>query len=112
MARRGRSARRKGSDFERQVAGILADHLGANVRRVLLSGPRGEGDVEGIPAVHIECKRHERTRLAEWYRKESAKANSKPFVLIHKRSGEPIFATMTLEDWIALFRKTIREVTP
>jgi Holliday junction resolvase len=100
--------KRKGDDFERQVASILADELGADIRRVLLSGPRGEGDVEGIPEVHIECRRRERVRLGQWFEEESHKANGKPFALIHKRSREPVFVTMSLSDWMRLFREILR----
>jgi hypothetical protein len=106
MASRGRSARRKGSDFERQVAAILADQLGAQVQRTLLSGIRGEGDIEGLP-VHLELKRQEQTRLAKWYAAESPKAGRRPFAIIHKRNGEPIFVTMEINDWIHMFRETL-----
>ena len=100
---------RKGSDFERQVAGILADELGLKAQRVLLSGIRGEGDIEGVPGIHLECKRQEQTRLATWFEKEQPKADGKPFCLIHKRSREPVFVTMELRDWIRLFREVVAE---
>ncbi len=99
-------AKRKGDDFERQVAAILADELGFPVRRVLLSGARGEGDLEmdGESPVHLECKRQERMRLSEWFAKEKAKT-VKPLALIHRQNRSPIYVTMTLSDWIALFRE-------
>lgn len=100
-------AHRKGSDFERQVAVILADELGLKVQRTLLSGIRGEGDIQGIPNLHLECKRQEQTRLATWFEKEQPKAEGKPFCLIHKRNREQIFVTMSLQDWIKLFREAI-----
>ena len=99
---------KKGSDFERAVAKVLTDCLGTDVQRVLLSGVRGEGDIQGIPAVHIECKRREQTRINEWYEHERGKANGKPMAIIHKKSREPIFVTMTLDDWMSLFREAIR----
>jgi len=97
-------AKRKGDNFERQVAGILADHLGFEVQRVLLSGQRGEGDVQGVPGLHIECKRQEQTRLQEWFEHERPKANGKPLAIFHKKNRGPIMVTMLLDDWLELFR--------
>jgi hypothetical protein len=101
-------AKVKGDNFERQVAGLLADHLGPSVQRVLLSGQRGEGDIQGVPAIHIECKRQEQTRLSEWFEHEQHKANGKPLAIIHKKSRAPIMVTMLLNDWIELFREVLR----
>jgi Holliday junction resolvase len=101
-------AKRKGDNFERQVAGLLADHLGLEIQRVLLSGQRGEGDIEGIPAVHIECKRQEQTRLSQWFEKEQPKANGKQLAIFHKKSREPIMVTMLFKDWIELFREMLK----
>jgi hypothetical protein len=106
MASRGRGARRKGCDFERQVAALLAEELGTNIQRTILSGIRGEGDLDGLP-VHVELKRQEQARIARWYKEESPKAGNLPFALIHKRSGEPIFVTMEIHDWITLFREAL-----
>jgi Holliday junction resolvase len=102
-------AKVKGDNFERQVAAILGDYLGVDCKRALLSGPRGEGDVEGIPTVHIECKRREQTRLGAWYAKEALKTGGKPLVIIHKRSREPIFVSMEINDWITLFRDALAD---
>lgn len=98
--------KRKGDNFERHVAAILADELGVDTKRVLLSGVRGEGDIQGLP-LHIECKRREQTRIGQWFKDEESKANGKPLLIIHKRSREPIFVTMTLQDWITLFREAL-----
>jgi hypothetical protein len=100
-------AERKGDNFERHVAGLLSESLGLDAQRVLLSGQRGEGDIRGVPAVHIECKRQEQTRLSQWFEHERHKANGKPLVIIHKKSREPIMVTMLIEDWIELFREEI-----
>lgn len=99
--------KQKGDNFERQVAGILSETLGFDCRRVLLSGARGEGDIEGIPdsPVHLECKRQERLRLSEWFAHEKPKCGTKPLALIHKASRSPIYVTMSLEDWCELFRE-------
>ena len=75
---------------------------------MLLSGVRGEGDIEGIPDVHIECKRQERMRLTEWFTKEIVKAGNKPMAVIHRPNRSPFtFVTMTIEDWSELFREAI-----
>jgi Holliday junction resolvase len=101
-------AKRKGDNFERQVAALLSESLGLDAQRVLLSGQRGEGDIQGVPFVHIECKRQEQTRLSQWFDHEQHKANGKPLVIVHKKSREPIMVTMILDDWIELFSKTLK----
>lgn len=106
MASRGRSAKAKGSNFERQVALLLSEELGSKVERVLLSGVRGEGDLQGLD-VHCECKRQEQVRLLEWYDQAAKESNGKPIVIIHKKSRQPIFVTMALTDWIQLFREVL-----
>jgi Holliday junction resolvase len=106
MASRGRSAKSKGSNFERQVASIMSDELGAKVERVLLSGVRGEGDLQGLD-VHCECKRQEQVRLLEWYDQAAKTSGGKPIAIIHKKSRQPIFVTMEIGDWMDLFREVL-----
>ncbi len=97
-------SKRKGTAFERTIANQLSNELGQDVQRTLLSGIRGEGDIQGLP-VHIEVKRCEHLRLNSWFEKELPKAGNKPFALIHKQSRQPAMVTMTLDHWIWLFRE-------
>lgn len=108
MAKRGRSAKNKGSNAEREVAAILSDYFGEDIKRVLLSGVRGEGDVE-VPRLHVEVKRQERTLLGKWFREELPKATKRglPFALIHRRSREPWIVSMVLKDWMEIARDGI-----
>jgi hypothetical protein len=109
MAKVSHKGRRsKGSNAEREVAAILSDYFGEDIKRVLLSGVRGEGDVE-VPRLHVEVKRQERTMLGKWFREEMPKALKRglPFALIHRRSREEWMVTMTLEHWMEIARDGI-----
>ena len=108
MAKPGRGARQKGMNAEREVAKILSDYFGEDIKRVLLSGVRGEGDIE-LPGVHIEIKRQEQTLLKKWFAEEKPKAEAKglPMALIHRKSREPWIVSMMLEDWMEIARDGI-----
>ena len=74
----GKSQREKGKRGERELAGRLRDH-GYDCRRgQQFCGASGDADVTGLPGIHIECKRVERS---EW------------------------LVTMKLEDWIQLYKE-------
>jgi hypothetical protein len=110
MASRGRSARQKGHNFERDVAKLFSEWMGINSRRVLLSGIRGEGDIElNAPFdCHVECKRQEKLSLLSTYLKEQPKAKNRPFLLIHKSNRSPVFVTMdwqSFKEWSELFAR-------
>ena len=60
----GKASQRKGAQGERELAEILHDALGVDTRRgTVLYG--GSADVEGLPLVHVECKRAENFSLLQ-----------------------------------------------
>jgi len=59
---KGRSSKKKGSGYERELAAYLNETVGLSSRRALLSGGgRNEGgaDLDGTPLIHVEAKRTE-----------------------------------------------------
>lgn len=59
--------RRKGARGERELAGLLREHLGANVARNLMQSREGGGDLLGLANWSVEVKRAARPRLSEWW---------------------------------------------
>ncbi|MEM5316092.1 hypothetical protein [Paraburkholderia sp. JHI869] len=72
----GAMQRRKGGDGERELARLLADELGADVRRRCRQHP-GDSDVLGVDGWAVECKRvraASRGDLVAWWRQAVAQA--------------------------------------
>lgn len=66
---RGRGSRTKGQSGEREVAAIIRELTGHDVRRRVRQH-QGDADLEGLPGWSVECKRHASTppgKLAEWW---------------------------------------------
>ncbi len=100
----GKKSRNKGAAFEREVARMIHEHLGIDVRRNLTQyQEKGHGDLVGWPGVLIECKRHAATTRAQveaWWQEtlqaaEQAKAHP---VLIYKTDRHPIRVVLRASD--------------
>ncbi len=75
---RGRGSRTKGQSGEREVAAIIRELTGHDVRRRVRQH-QGDSDLEGLPGWCIECKRHANTPpglLAQWWRQTVAQAQA------------------------------------
>lgn len=96
---------KKGKQGERELARKLREH-GYNCRRgQQYNGIDGE-DVVGLPRIHIECKRVERLNIYDAVNqaKRDAKYGDKPTVF-HRKNNCEWLVTMTLDDWIELYRE-------
>lgn len=103
----GASCRRKGHDFEREMARVLGEVFGAeNARRGIQYRSGGEvPDVE-VPAFWVECKRCRRTNIRAALRQASEACREKKWLLaICKDDNERAIAAMYLEDFIDLLRE-------
>ena len=116
MASRGRGARLKGANFERELAKIFnAKFNDLNAQRGL-GQTRGGGeeiaDVE-MEHIHIEAKRHKRCNIKAAMRQaiEDSKTKDKLPVAITKDDRQPILVTMHLEDWLTIFESYIKDMT-
>lgn len=65
----GRASKKKGARFELEIAHYLQDHGYPEAHRTAQHcGKTGDaGDVEGVPYLHIECKRVEKLNLYSAY---------------------------------------------
>lgn len=110
------NSRRKGADYEREIATMFRAQ-GLNARRgQQYSGANGDPDVivEDLPGYHLELKRRARTISAtEMYKymgqsADDAREDEVP-VVIHRIDGEKSLVTMRLEDWIRMAKKAREE---
>lgn len=99
------NSRQKGARGERELAAVLREH-GYDCRRgQQYCGANGDADVVGLPGIHIECKRVESLNIhkAAEQAKSDARENELPAVF-HRKNGKPWLVTMTLEDWMKIFK--------
>ena len=103
------NSKQKGARFERRLASLLREY-GYDCRRgQQYCGANGDADVVGLPGIHIEAKACEQMRLYEWISQakrdaENGGKGNLPAVF-HKKNNAEILVTMTLEDWMNLYRE-------
>ena len=100
------NSRDKGRRGESELAGYLREY-GYNAERMSqYCGKTGVPDVQGLPGIHIECKRVERLNIedAMAQSRRDARADEIP-VVMHRRNNCKWLVTMDLEKWIELFRE-------
>lgn len=100
------NSRAKGARGERALASKLREH-GFDARRgQQYSGANGDADVVGLPGIHIECKWVERLNIydAMTQSKHDARQGEIP-VVIHKKNNCEWLVTMSLDDWVGLYKE-------
>jgi len=95
---------RKGADAEREVAAVLSELFGVEVKRG--ASPYLPGivapDVYGLPGVHVEVKRRERVELPAALRQAKRDAQGKVAAVAHRGNRCPWLVTVELADLPAL----------
>lgn len=103
-SKRGRAARNKGADAERELANLIRDNYGYPVHRGKVF--YGESDLVGLTGIHPEVKRVERLNvhgaMAQAITEADKRKDGLPTVF-HRRDRESWLVTMRLEDWIDLY---------
>ena len=104
MASRGAGARRKGAQFERDLAKLIKENTSLDAKRGLGQTRSGGEEVSDIDVehIHIEAKRHKRSNIKAALRQaiSDSKVNGKIPIAITKDDREPILCTMLFNDWI------------
>lgn len=84
----GRASRRKGATFERAIVAYLR-RLGIPADRTSNGRAQaGHGDIDGLPALHLEVKNQTRLDLAGWVdqaRHDAAGTGRTPVVVVKRR---------------------------
>lgn len=112
MASRGRGARLKGANFERELAKYFNSHFNQMGAKRGLGQTRGGGeeiaDVE-MDYIHVEAKRHKRCSIKKALEQaiEDCESKDKLPVAITKDDRKPILVTMLMDDWIKLFESYV-----
>ena len=105
------NSKQKGARFERTLASKFREYGYTDSRRTnQYCGNTGDAsDVIGLRGIHIEAKHQETMRLYEWIAqaRRDADANGKGNLpaVFHKKNNAEILVTMTLEDWMNLYRE-------
>lgn len=99
------NSRAKGKRGELALVRRLREY-GFDVRRgQQYSGANGDADVVGLPGIHIECKWVERLNISDAM--DQSKRDARPgeaAAVFHKRSREDWLVTMTIDDWVDLYK--------
>ena len=100
------NSRAKGASGERELAKKLREY-GYDCRRgQQFCGANGDADVVGLPGIHIECKRVERLNLEDAMAQSRRDARDGEIpVVMHRKTRSPWLVTMTLEEWIEIYRE-------
>ena len=105
----GKTAKRKGSGFEREIAKYLNEKLGINSYRTPLSGSISNlrADLMGTPDLHVECKRTEKFQIyAALEQAEKARDKNTLVTVVNRRNkmttGESL-VVMRLDEWLSLY---------
>ena len=102
----GKSSQKKGRTGELELARLLQDH-GYQVRPGRAVSFGATPDLEGLPGIHIECKRVERLNVQEAMaqaERDAEKFQDGVPALFHRRNRCPWLVTMKLEDWLEMYR--------
>jgi Holliday junction resolvase len=103
----GRGKRNKGAAGERELAGILKDHLGFEVKRNLGQARDGADDIT-IQKFRIEVKRQERLQVDKWSEQvESCSKSGEIPILAYRRNGQPWRVCLRLDDFIPMLRDAL-----
>ena len=103
----GRGKRNKGAAGERELAGILKDSLGFEVKRNLGQARDGADDIT-IQKFRIEVKRQERLQVDKWSEQvESCSKVGEVPVLMYRRNGQPWRVCLKLDDFIPMLRDAL-----
>ena len=100
------NSREKGARGERELASKLREY-GYDCRRgQQYCGANGDADVVGLPGIHIEAKRTERTAMYDWLAqaKRDAREGEIPTVF-HRKNDSRWLVIMDLDDWIQIYKE-------
>lgn len=108
----GAKSKRKGKNYELEIAGILKEQ-GYDCRRTsqYCGNTEESSDVIGLEGIHIECKRYaSKGWNYEWMEqaKRDAKEGNLPAVF-HRTDRHENLVTMTLKDWLFLYNSMFTE---
>lgn len=99
------NSRRKGADYEREIARELREY-GYDARRgQQFCGANGDADVVGLDGIHLECKRTEKTDLYGWMAQAERDARYGEIpVVVHRKNNSKSLVIMRFDSFMRLYR--------
>ena len=112
MASRGKGARVKGAQFERDIANYLSEQTGVEFKRGLAQSRGGGAEVADVTTsatlphpLHFELKRQIRCNIKAAYHQAQEDSSKEAIrVIITKEDREDTLVTMELDQWLELFK--------
>lgn len=99
----GKASRDKGKRGERELARLLRDRGYDAHRGAQNKGGPDSPDVDGIPGIHIECKRTERLDLYGALDQARRDAGDDVPVVMHRRNDCDWVAILRLDDFLRIW---------
>lgn len=119
--RRGKNAKRKGGQYERDIAKKFQKRYGVELKRTPQSGGfakksdqaddyRGDitiVDTKQMLLVHIECKNQKTWQLKQWLEQAISDCpdGKTPLVVFHQHDSSKDYVCLSLEDFFNLVEK-------
>ena len=121
LAKQGKNAKRKGGQFERDIAKKFQSRYGVELKRTPQSGGfakksdkaddyRGDitiVDTKQMLLLHIECKNQKQWSLPKWIAQaeEDCPNGRKPIVVFHQHNSSKDYVCLSLEDFFDIVEK-------
>lgn len=121
LVKQGKRAKRKGGQFERDVAKKFQNRYGIELKRTPQSGGfakksdkaddyRGDitiVDTKQMLLLHIECKNQQQWSLPKWIKQaeEDCPTDRTPIVVFHQHNTSKDFVCLSLDDFFNLVEK-------
>lgn len=103
------NSKQKGARGERELSSKLKEYGYATRRGQQYCGANGDADVVGLEGIHIECKRVEKLNIYDAISQAKADAKEEELpAVFHRKDRCEWLVTMTLEDWIKLYRGDLK----
>ena len=108
------NSKQKGKKGELELVHKLKEHGFETHRSVQYNGKAEEGqpDLVGLSGIHIECKRVEKLNIYDAIdqAKRDCKSSEIPFndkipAVFHRKNNCEWLVTMTLDDWVQIYRE-------
>lgn len=99
------NSKRKGSEGERELAKKLSEYGYDCYRGQQFKGGEDSPDVAGLPGIHIECKRVEKLNLYDAMAQAKRDAIVKIPAVFHRKNHHEWLVTLTLDDFITIYRE-------
>ena len=119
--KRGKNAKRKGGQYERDIAKKFQERYGVELKRTPQSGGfakksekaddyRGDitiVDTKQMLLLHIECKNQKQWSLPKWISQaeEDCPMDRTPIIVFHQHNSSKDYVCLSLEDFLSLVDK-------